>query len=101
MNALLKTRPVTTALCELVAPAADSWMAFSERHEKRLNALIVNTFVLDHCLETIGGDVSPYTSAAATRNVPEAIGSSAAGELGASQNDDRHERRKKSKRSGK
>ncbi len=93
MNAVLKARPANGALCELVAPAADSWLAFSERHEKRLSSLIVNSFVLDHCLESIGGDVSPYTASSVGTTATATVEQKVA----VANDEERHERRKKSK----
>ena len=42
----------------MIAPSCDSWLSFSDRHERRVTNLVVSTYVLDQCLEQIGGDVS-------------------------------------------
>lgn len=81
MNAVLKALPADTKLCTMIAPSSDAWLSFSERHERRLTGLLVSSYVLDHCLETIGGDISVDVPAEVVRADPDA--------------EDREERRKK------
>lgn len=62
MHAVLSSRPADSKLCKMVAPICDSWLSFSERHEKRLGGLIVNSYILDQCLDMIGGDVVQHNT---------------------------------------